>query len=1119
MKIAHRAFSRYPELLEDRIAPAALVALDSNNSLLSFDSATPGTVTAVAVSGLGAGESLIGIDFRPATGALYGLTLDGASAGRLYVLNAETGAATFSAMLTADPTDSTDPFASLSGSNFGVDFNPVPDRLRVVSDTGLNLRINVDNGFVTTDAPINPGSPALSGAAYANSFAGATGTTLYDIDSASDSLLIQNPPNNGTTVSVGALGVDVTGVAGFDIVSTRSASGAVTNQGFAALTAGGTTALYTVDLVSGAATSLGGIAAGAAGIRGLAASLGAPTANAFTISDTGELFRFNVATPGVTTSVGLVSGLGGGEAIVGMDFRPANGAMYLVTRDAAAVGRLYTVNTTTAVATPVATLAADPADSTNPYTNLAGANYGVDFNPVPDRLRVVSGSGQNLRINVDNGLVTTDGDLNGAATGAVDAAYTNSFPGATGTTLFDIDAGSDRLLTQNPPNSGTLVVVGDLGVNAAAVGGFDIRANGEAFAALTVGGVDGLYSIDLNTGAATLVGSIGGVVSSTGFALVPNGTLQFTTNAVSVTEDGGNAQLTINRIGGSDGTVSVLVDTNSGTATVGSDFTSISRVVTFGPGVTSQNISIPILDSGTMEDRESFTVTLSGPSGGASLNALSTATVSILDTNGITLFETNGTNLNLINAAVPGTIVKSTPISGLEAGETIVGLDLRPATGELYGLGSTSRLYTIDPVTTVATQVGSGTFAVPLNGSSFGFDFNPTVDRIRVVSNTGQNIRLNPATGQMVDADPNVAGVQPDGNLAYAAGDPNAGQTPNITGIAYTNNVAGAATTTLFGIDSSLDILVTQNPPNNGTLNTIGSLGVNATSVIGFDVRPGGDTALATLVVGGTAGLYDINLTTGQATFLGDSVPNRTSLAIGFDTTISIADVVQVEGNSGTKPFNFVVSLSAVNANDVEIAWETLSGDASADDFAPASGTLLIPAGQLTGTISINVIGDTAVEPNELFSVALNSTNIGTIADNAADGIILNDDAEFTGNKASFLDAQGNRVTIITSKGTLAPANLILSPSGFGVQLAELDLTSGGFEGANIAVTAKPTLAGGDGFANVGYIDATGVSLGKVTLSGDLGQIDAGGVKSLTAQSLGRLGLSTQGAAARWRAT
>src|SRR5262245_17696261 len=127
--------SRAIEPLEARIAPATLVGLNNSNQLLTFDSATPGTIAATtAVTGLGAGETLIGIDFRPATGGLYGVTIDANNAGKIYLIDPDTGAATFSAALIADPADVSSPFTALSGTNFGTDFNPVPDRLRVVSD-------------------------------------------------------------------------------------------------------------------------------------------------------------------------------------------------------------------------------------------------------------------------------------------------------------------------------------------------------------------------------------------------------------------------------------------------------------------------------------------------------------------------------------------------------------------------------------------------------------------------------------------------------------------------------------------------------------------------------------------------------------------------------------------------------------------------------------------------------------------------------------------------------------------------------------------------------------------------------------------------------------------------
>ena len=173
-------------------------------------------------------------------------------------------------------------------------------------------------------------------------------------------------------------------------------------------------------------------------------------------------------------------------------------------------------------------------------------------------------------------------------------------------------------------------------------------------------------------------------------------------------------------------------------------------------------------------------------------------------------------------------------------GETIIGIDFRPATGQLYGIGSTSRLYIIDTVTGVATQVGPGPFSIPLSGNSFGVDFNPTVDRLRVVSDTGQNIRLNPITGAAITpADTNLNGAASGADAA-----------------AYTNNFAGTTVTTLYDISSATDTLYGQGGPNGvpspnlGVLTAIGPLGVNVTAVNGFDIPSSNNVALAALQVG-----------------------------------------------------------------------------------------------------------------------------------------------------------------------------------------------------------------------------------------------------------------------------
>jgi hypothetical protein len=205
---------------------------------------------------------------------------------------------------------------------------------------------------------------------------------------------------------------------------------------------------------------------------------------------------------------------------------------------------------------------------------------------------------------------------------------------------------------------------------------------------------------------------------------------------------------------------------------------------------------------------------------------------------------TTANRLIQFSSANPCALIGQRNVTGLRKNERLVGIDFRPATGQLYGLGSSSRLYTIDPQSGKATQVGAQPFSPKLEGKFFGFDFNPTVDRIRVVSDKGQNLRLHPDLGTVVDADPNTAGIQPDGRLAYdntdADGDPvdvNAGRRVRAGGAAYTNPDNDPATgTTLYDIDADRDTLATQNPPNNGTLNTVGKLGVKVNELAGFDI-------------------------------------------------------------------------------------------------------------------------------------------------------------------------------------------------------------------------------------------------------------------------------------------
>jgi uncharacterized protein (TIGR03437 family) len=736
-----------------------IFAVTTGNNLISFNQFAPNAIIkTTAITGLQSGENILGIDFRPRTGQLYAVS----NQNRLFTVNTSTGAATQVGTTPLSP--------ALNGTSFGFDFNPVPDRIRLVSDAYQNLRLHPDTGAVAaTDGnlafaqgdPNAAANPNVAGVAYTNSFSGATTTTLYGIDSNLDALVLQGSqggapvsPNTGQLTTVGPLGVNTSDQVGFDIASPSGLA-------FASLTAVGatTSSLYTINLQTGAATLVGPIG-GTEIVRDIAAVLRVETIFALTTAN--GLVSFSAGNPGVMSTVTPITGLNSGENLVGIDFRPANGLLYALSNQ----GRVYTINTTNGVATLVGAAPFSPA--------VAGANFGFDFNPVPDRIRVTSDADQNLRLNPNNGaLAGADGNLAFAGSDAnananptiTGAAYTNNFAGTTTTSLYGIDSNLNILVLQGSiggtpvsPNTGQLTTVGPLGVDPTDEVGFDIApVTGAAFASLNLAGASMLTTINLATGAATMIGPIGGGQTIRDIAVLP-------------------------------------------------------RVETI-------------------------------------------------------FAATNGNRLISFVSTAPGVIQTWVQITGL-ADETIIGIDFRPANGMLYAIGSSSRIYTINPVTGVATQVGSGITTPQLNGVGYGFDFNPVPDRIRVVSTATHNLRFVPDTGASAAIDP---------PLAYAPTDQRAGQPAFITGAAYDNSFAGSTTTTLYTIDSNFDSLVRQGSPgstpispNSGQLFTIGPLGVDTNEMVGFDIADCTNNAYASLTVGGVSQLHVINLQTGAATLIGN---------------------------------------------------------------------------------------------------------------------------------------------------------------------------------------------------------------------------------------------------------
>jgi hypothetical protein len=232
------------------------------------------------------------------------------------------------------------------------------------------------------------------------------------------------------------------------------------------------------------------------------------------------------------------------------------------------------------------------------------------------------------------------------------------------------------------------------------------------------------------------------------------------------------------------------------------------------------------------------------------------------------------------NAGQPQQVRERRPLQGLRSGERIVGIDYRVARGELYALASSGQLYKIDVAQARATAVGSPAVLPSAGATEWAFDFNPTVDRIRVANNAGFNLRLHPDTGAMVDADPAQEGVQFDGRLAYDTKDTNAGATPRIVGAGYTYNKQDEKITTKYALDGELGALVHQGTkegvaplvsPNTGRLYTVGRLGIGSFAHATFDISDLAPTAYAGVHNKGDQATrwHRIDLATGKATFIG----------------------------------------------------------------------------------------------------------------------------------------------------------------------------------------------------------------------------------------------------------
>ncbi|MGI4886044.1 MAG: DUF4394 domain-containing protein [Janthinobacterium lividum] len=695
------------------------------------------------------------------------------------------------------------------------------------------------------------------------------------------------------------------------------------------------------------------------------------------------------ATSGTATSLPtIITGVALGQALVGMDFRPNTGQLFALGYDPTLTtnnARLYTLDPATAVATPV---------GTGPITldlGTVATRIGFDFNPTVDRIRVEGGSNlANYLLNPNNGaLVIQDGDLNYPTLGIspliAAVAYTNAYAGSTSTALYAIDApgtGSGQLATSTPNNG--LLSLQNPPNNGTLTNSKAVTLAGDSFGDPVAVGVDVYFNpaTGLNEGYLTEVTSRNASgVSSSNFY---------------------------------DFDVATGAATNKRNTVPASTFTPFDI----------RDIAVAIAP-------------LTQP-----------ALVGQL------LYAVASGNLISFDSGAPGTIRSAVNFGGgITTGETVVGVDFRPATGQLYALGYNAALsagnatvYAVNLVTGALTAAGPAiTLALGTATDRVGFDFNPTVDRIRVVATNGNNYRLNPNNGALV--------IQ-DGNLTAGAA---------VSAAAYTNSSSAANSTVLYDYDAAAGQLYQQSPPNDGTLVAVGSAsGVTSTDGADFDIfnTRGTTTNVGFLALSpsGTAAsfdnLYTVDLAAGTTAAAGP---------IGLGSNVSGLAAFIATGTALT--WNGSASTDWGTAAN----WTPNRVPTNVDDVTVPSGTPNQPA----------VSGSQAARFVVLASGASLTSNDGSAL--AVGGNFTNNGGTLAGAGSGTIALAGTAAQVIGGTGTSAFQNLTVGPAATSLAgpaaVRRVLLLNG-----NLTATGQSLTLLSDATNSAHVVNAAGAVAGPVTV-------------------------------------
>ena len=835
--------------------------------LVRFYSETPGQITPVAtITGLNPGQTLQAIAFRPLTGGFYGLGF-GSGTGQLYSIAPTTGVAT--------PVGA--PFSTtISGSAFGMSFDPVQNVIRITSNANENFRIDPNTGaLISQDTILTPAKSDVVALAYADNTPGAATTTLYGYDISDDNLVVigsagsDTSSNGGVVTPVGASGVTS------DSISAAGETGmAIDANGAAYLnldTTGGVSGLYTVNLSTGLVASNGTFESGFT-----MADIAVAPATGFVLGNLGGTEVQGASTPVTVDAVDPY-----GDVAVGY-----SGTVQFTSSDPAAVLPPNTILTngsaTVNVTFNTATLSVIPASHNatvatfNPSTAIWSLSSSNTSQVIPTSTQFAyggtgwfaltgdfTGDGQNTVVVVDPSTETWYVRNSNSAGGPSYTPFQYGAPGWipvvgdwNGSGIDGIgvvDPTTDTWYLRNEVSSG----LPDAGVFAyGAPGWIPVVGNWAG----NVNGQDGIGVIDPSTETWYLrdTATAGGVSIAT-FQFGAPGWTPVVGNWT------GGATTGIGVVDGA-ATYYLRAEPSAGGPDAG-QFQYGSAGSTPVAGAWTAPPNAPSSQSLTATDF--FNSNLTTTVGGISVTAA-------VDLVGLEA----GNQLVHFSSASPSNIVPIGTITGLNAGQTMVAIAFRSANDQLYGLGfnastGTGQLYTINPTTAVATPLTSS-FSLLASDTSFGLSFDPVTDVATVISNNGENLSINATTGAL---------IANNGTLSPSA---------LYTGLAYSNEFLGSSSTTLYSYDFTDNDLVTigsvggsPNSPASGQVSSVGASGTTAATGTApdFGMNIGGDgVAYLNLVSNGLAsgasGLYTANLSTGAVSLIGTFGTGVTMLGV-----------------------------------------------------------------------------------------------------------------------------------------------------------------------------------------------------------------------------------------------